>query len=136
MLQLGDKDERGYLSLDDCRNFPKQELRTIDQLWLKYSNDHFGISIQKQIYLKYQGNLDWSLDSYRKMSEEIGWRKNGSYISYSKYVFSTKAPNGHLPSLYEPVQGVSFVWGVEWDDENRLRTEYIFSSLDYSTEGV
>ncbi len=51
MLQIGDKEEKGYLDSDDCRNFPQKELRSIDRLWLKYSKNRFGLSVQKEIYL-------------------------------------------------------------------------------------
>ncbi|WP_333141727.1 GUN4 domain-containing protein [Microcoleus sp. Pol11C2] len=30
--------------------FPCEDLRTIDQLWVKYSNGSFGFSVQKRIY--------------------------------------------------------------------------------------
>ena len=112
MLQLGDKDEKGYLSYDDCHNFPKEELRTIDRLWLKYSNNHFGISIQKQIYLEYNQNLDYDIDSFRGMSNKIGWKNREGYISYREYIFSTDAPSGHLPSLrdFRKVVGWDWVW--------------------------
>ncbi|CCQ59603.1 GUN4 domain-containing protein, partial [Crocosphaera watsonii] len=32
-------------------NFPCEDLRIIDQLWVKYSNGQFGFSVQKQIYM-------------------------------------------------------------------------------------
>ena len=74
MLQLGDKEEKGYLSLEDCKNFPKEELRTIDQLWLEHSNNKFGFSVQKRIYLEEGGKLD-SIDyeSWKRMAKRVGW---------------------------------------------------------------
>ena len=35
MLKCGKREKEGYLGIDDCRHFPKEELRIIDQLWLK-----------------------------------------------------------------------------------------------------
>lgn len=74
MLEIGDKEDKGYLNSDDCRNFPREELRDIDRLWLKYSNNRFGFSVQKEIYLRECGKLnyyDW--DAYQKMSD-INWK--------------------------------------------------------------
>ena len=101
MLQIGDKDGKGYLELDDIRNFPVEDLRTIDQLWLKYSNGHFGFSIQKEIWIELGGKLDDSYqpDTFDKFSDRIGWRKNTNWLDYSQLIFNTNAPLGHLPSL-------------------------------------
>ena len=98
MLQLGDKDEKGYLDIEDCQNFPKEELRTIDRLWLEYSEGKFGFSVQKRIYLQVGGKLnDYNYDSYEKMSDRIGWRKNNSWLSYSDLTLNITAPQGHFP---------------------------------------
>ena len=102
MLQLGDKDEKGYLNTDDCRNFPREELRTIDRLWLDNSEGKFGFSVQKRIYLEEGGKLDdYDYDSYERMSDRIGWYKNNEWLSYSKLIFdNTTAPQGHLPGVF------------------------------------
>ncbi len=102
MLQLGDKDEKGYLNFDDCRNFPREELRTIDRLWLDNSEGKFGFSVQKRIYLEEGGKLDdYDYDSYERMSDRIGWYKNNEWLSYSKLIFdNTTAPQGHLPGVF------------------------------------
>ncbi len=103
MLQLGDKNDKGYLDVEDCKNFPREELRTIDQLWVKYSEGKFGFSVQKRIYLQVGGKLDdIDLDSFEKMGDCLGWRKNNDWLSYSKLIFDNNtAPScqGHLPSF-------------------------------------
>ncbi|MDB9455243.1 GUN4 domain-containing protein, partial [Dolichospermum circinale CS-541/06] len=79
--------------------FPRQELRKMDQLWVKYSNGKFGFSVQKQIWLELGGKLDgepdW--DTFRKLGSRVGWRKNNEWLSYESYTFSTNALRGHLP---------------------------------------
>ena len=100
LLKLGDKENQDYLDYDDFRNFPKKYLTTIDRLWLGYSDNHFGLSIQKQIYLDHGGKLnDFNWDAYKKMAEVIGWTKKDPWLSYRKYTFKINAPSGHLPSL-------------------------------------
>lgn len=38
ILKLANREEQGYLDADSLKTFPRQDLRTIDRLWLNYSN--------------------------------------------------------------------------------------------------
>lgn len=76
-------------------NFPCKDLRTIDRLWLEYSNNHFGFSIQKKIWLELGGKIDDETNI--KLSERLGWFKKGKWIDYPQLIFNIKAPAGHLP---------------------------------------
>lgn len=52
IYKAADRTERGWgLTLEDISHFPCEDLQTIDQLWLHYSDGKFGFSIQKEIYL-------------------------------------------------------------------------------------
>jgi hypothetical protein len=99
MLKLTKREQEGWLRVEDVKNFPRQELRKMDQLWVKYSKGKFGFSVQKQIWLdlggKLDGEPDW--DTFVKLSDRVGWRKNNEWLSYDNYTFSTNAPQGHLP---------------------------------------
>ncbi|MFO5439644.1 MAG: GUN4 domain-containing protein [Dolichospermum sp.] len=100
MLKLTKREEEGWLRVEDAKNFPRQELRKMDQLWVKYSNGKFGFSVQKQIWLELGGKLDgeYDRDTFRKLGDRVGWRKNGEWLSYDSYTFSsTNALPGHLP---------------------------------------
>ncbi|EFA69843.1 GUN4 domain-containing protein, partial [Cylindrospermopsis raciborskii] len=50
MLAVANRQSEGWLRMEDAENFPCKELRTIDNLWLKYSQGKFGISVQQEIY--------------------------------------------------------------------------------------
>ncbi|BAZ91006.1 serine/threonine kinase [Raphidiopsis curvata NIES-932] len=50
MLAVANRQSEGYLRVEDAENFPCKELRTIDNLWLRYSQGKFGISVQQEIY--------------------------------------------------------------------------------------
>ncbi len=50
MLEAAGRTEDGWLRVEDIARFPCEDLRTIDQLWVKYSNGRFGFSVQKRIY--------------------------------------------------------------------------------------
>ncbi|MEO1095266.1 MAG: GUN4 domain-containing protein [Cyanobacteria bacterium J06638_28] len=116
--------KRGYLELDEVRNFPCQDLRTIDQLWVHFSKGKFGFSVQKQIWVEVGGKLGFAKDidaaraTYRKMSDRNGWRTNGKYINYSDVTFNTSAPPGHLPWLASflavAVGGWRFFFALGW----------------------
>ena len=98
MLKIMNREKEGWLTLDNCRNFPKEELRIIDQLWLNYSQGKFGFSVQKEIWLKAGGKLDsYDYDTYVKLGDQVGWRKGGSWLSYSELTF-INSTRGHLPT--------------------------------------
>lgn len=105
MKQVGDRTQKGYLDLDDLKNFPCEDLTIIDQLWVKFNGGRFGFSVQKQLWIEVGGKLDFgedresALEAYTKMSDRNGWRRGEEWVSYSDLTFSTDAPPAHLPSL-------------------------------------
>ncbi|MFM9156775.1 MAG: GUN4 domain-containing protein, partial [Dolichospermum sp.] len=50
MLAVAKRENEGSLDVESIDNFPCADLRTIDQLWVKYSDGKFGFSVQKRIY--------------------------------------------------------------------------------------
>ncbi|MBD2559330.1 GUN4 domain-containing protein [Nostoc linckia FACHB-391] len=94
MLEASGRKSQGWLSSESINNFPCTDLRTIDQLWVKYSNGHFGFSVQKRIW----ENVG---KDYEKFGDRVGWRKevffNKNWRIYSDLAFTTNSPQGHLP---------------------------------------
>ncbi|MGB3515131.1 MAG: GUN4 domain-containing protein [Elainellaceae cyanobacterium] len=97
-------EKRGYLELEEIREFPCDDLRIIDRLWVKFSGGRFGFSVQKQIWVEVGGKLDYGKDwdaaqeAFELMSDRNGWRQSGSYISYpGDLIFDPSSPTGHLP---------------------------------------
>jgi hypothetical protein len=82
-------------------------LRTIDQLWVKYSNGRFGFSVQKRIYQSLGGTREYDSEVWEKFGDKVGWRKKNQWLYYKDLTFSEKAPEAHLPGLV----GVGVVWG-------------------------
>ncbi|KST65030.1 GUN4 domain-containing protein [Mastigocoleus testarum] len=97
MLKAADREKQGYLDYDSIENFPCTDLRTIDQLWVKYSNGHFGFSVQKRIWLKFGGKVDYETE--KALGDAVGWRRNDSWLDYKDITFTLNAPEGHLPCL-------------------------------------
>jgi hypothetical protein len=107
MVKAADREEKGWLGKDDVENFPCTDLRTIDQLWVKYSDGRFGFSVQKQIYLEVGGIPDdkYNEEAWIKLGERLGWRVKERWIWYSDVTFNTTAPRGHLPCWDWRVEG-------------------------------
>jgi hypothetical protein len=100
MITTVGKEEGQYFDREDLLNFPCEELRTIDRLWVKYSQGKFGFSVQKQIYLECGGQPDGNYPGdkiWKEFGDRVGWRVKGEWISYSDITFDTKAPSGYLP---------------------------------------
>ena len=80
-----------YLKNDDIRNLPCEDLWTIDKLWVKYSEGHFGFSAQKYIY-------EDAGEDYLSFCDRVGWPIHNPVNLDSVLKFNLKAPIGHLPS--------------------------------------
>ena len=108
MLKVAEREEKGYLDVEDIENFPCTDLRTIDQLWVKYSDGKFGFSVQKKIYQSLGGTEEYSRKVWEKFGEKVGWIKGDRWLSYDEltWIRDTLAHyTGHLPGV-----GVSFNW--------------------------
>ena len=95
MLKAAGREQEGYLNTSSIENFPCKDLRTIDQLWVKYSGAPFGFSVQKRIW-------EETGKDYEKFGDRVGWRKEflfaKEWVSYDDLTFDNKtAPVGHLP---------------------------------------
>jgi hypothetical protein len=101
MCQAAGRESEGWLDVEDIDNFPCEDLRTIDQLWLHYSNGKFGFSVQKEIYESLGGTREYNEEVWKKFGDRIGWRKGGELLSnYSDLTFNLElAPRRTTPPL-------------------------------------
>ncbi|MFM6266002.1 MAG: GUN4 domain-containing protein, partial [Dolichospermum sp.] len=101
MLAVAKRENEGSLDVESIDNFPCADLRTIDQLWVKYSDGKFGFSVQKRIYQGLGGTRQYNEDIWREFGDKVGWRKGGSWLYYEEiyyFYYDKKAPEkGHLP---------------------------------------
>lgn len=111
MLQAARREKEGMLDRESSEKFPSTDLRTIDQLWVKFSNGRFGFSVQKQILERVLGkeNVNPETSEYRRFAhdfkehlnqfgEDVGWRMEGNWLNFRDLMFDFAAPEGHLPS--------------------------------------
>jgi len=110
MLKVAGTEKKGLLDVEDIEKFPCEDLSTIDQLWVKYSDGCFGFSVQKRIYQ--EAISEYANEGGYWFGDRVSWRKNYQWLYYKDLTFSEKAPKGHLPvmsfdgwSLY-----LSYLW--------------------------
>jgi hypothetical protein len=103
MVKAVDKEDGDVFSSNEFQYFPCTDLRTIDQLWVKYSGGRFGFSVQKNIYLSVGGKPDGLYyEVWSPFADKVGWAKGWGlakrWIQDSEVICDISAPKGHLPT--------------------------------------
>jgi GUN4-like/SEFIR domain len=113
------KESNGKLGVKDIRNIQDEILLAIDELWMKFSGQQFGFSIQRNIWQdilrpkkefflksllpKKTTPNDNDKDNWYKFGETLGWYQTNNktskkeWIQYRNLDFTLEAPKGHLP---------------------------------------
>ena len=95
--QMAGLGKKYWHTVKDIDIVPCEDLRTINQLWIKYSHGRFGFSVQKDIYESLGGTKEYNEEIWDAFSEVVGWRKDGEYLEYLNYTFNLTGLRGHLP---------------------------------------
>ncbi|MEM1241430.1 MAG: GUN4 N-terminal ARM-like repeat domain-containing protein [Cyanobacteria bacterium P01_H01_bin.26] len=91
--------QRKWVYFTEVDSFPAADLLTIDQLWRVYSEDRFGFSKQRELWLGL--NQDWD-----RLWEKLAWKSGNIWTRYpGEFVWDLSAPVGHLP-LSNQLRGV------------------------------
>ena len=109
MITAVGKEEGQWFTRGELLNFPCDELRAIDSLWVSYSQGHFGFSVQKKIYEacgakldgKYPGNKIW-----KKFCDKVGWRRESKWLPIGDLNPSLSSPQGVLPAVFAEWAGM------------------------------
>ena len=97
MLKATNRGSQGYLDIPAIKQFPCEDLQTIDQLWVTASGGKFGFSVQKRIWQKCGSPTEYN-DEWLKFGDSVGWRKGGKWLEYSELAFDTQnSLEGELP---------------------------------------
>ena len=86
-LDRSKKSDLINFSIQTIENLSNETVSQIDKLWKQYSEDRFGFSIQREIYLNLDSNSSEKLDmadNYDKwinFCNLIGWRKENIWVS-------------------------------------------------------
>lgn len=122
MLKVAGREKEGWLREEDLKNFPSEDLCTIDTLWVKYSKGRFGFSVQKQIWQSIVDTKNTNYSNWCIFGNKVGWRVNNFWVLYDRFIFTLDAPVGHLPLLTFSLNGV-----VQWGSWGGL---FLFSRPD------
>ena len=119
-----------FIELKTIAEFSCPDVRTIDYLWKKYSDDKFGFSQQQDIWQTVNQDGDFSTQTWRRFATKVGWKQgevasSSGYKLYDELNFEpAKAPAGHLP------------WWFALPDEEQKVIKSLFSrcNLDPTLE--
>ncbi|NMF59309.1 GUN4 domain-containing protein [Pseudanabaena yagii] len=109
--QFANQEKEGWPYYEHIPDFPDEDLRTIDQLWVHYSNNKFGFSIQKKLWLDCGGELGKYDDKvWEKFATKVGWYcpQNDRWRTYTE--FMNDSPNSLPASLPYTVCSFWVVW--------------------------
>ncbi len=102
-------DIAGHQDLEDFRpaevqHFPCVQLQVIDNLWLTYSKQRFGFSIQARIYQEVGGSIETTIeqnsDIIEKWGKRLGWRENKRWKKCDELDWTLNAPEGCHPARW------------------------------------
>lgn len=96
MLKEIGREEEGLLDIASIEAFPCDVLLAIDQLWVQYSDDKFGFSVQQKIWQEVGSPTEYNAQ-WEEFGSNVGWRVNNEWLNVSEAIYSTQAPRGHLP---------------------------------------
>jgi predicted NACHT family NTPase len=111
MLQIVGKEADQWLNEEDIQNFPCEDLRAIDKLWVDYSKGKFGFSVQKKVWMACGGVAgEYDYEVYKKFADQVGWRRSGNWLGYDELTFSVGkgSKHAHLPYLEKAKKWVGF----------------------------
>ncbi|MEL6439678.1 MAG: GUN4 domain-containing protein [Cyanobacteria bacterium J06621_8] len=104
ILTIAGETDIELLRPDGVSNIDCSELQVIDKLWLKYSDNRFGFSVQIKIYQELGGSIETTIEQNVDIAERWGdrlqWRKDGKWRKCSDLEYSPKAPEGGLPAQW------------------------------------
>jgi hypothetical protein len=91
MLEVVGREKASWLRVEDIENFPPQDLKMLDDLWSRYSQNRFGFSTQNRLWSGIVARSTSPVEAWCEFGDALGWHANKSLT------FSLKAPAGHLP---------------------------------------
>lgn len=112
MLEVAGREKEGWLKVTDIDKFPCEDLRTIDQLWGKYSQGRFGFLVQKRVYKSLGDCKEYDKEIWEAFGELVGWRVNNAWLWFNDIQFDSNAPIAHLPSFAGCVGVGVWVFGL------------------------
>ncbi|MEP0855182.1 serine/threonine-protein kinase [Trichocoleus sp. DQ-U1] len=73
VLKITNREKEGWLDIEAIKKIPDPDFCTIEKLWLRYSNGHFGYSVQKSIWQSVGGKLHAGDKTWQSFGDRLGW---------------------------------------------------------------
>lgn len=89
---------------EPIKQYPCHDLATLDNLWLKYSDGQFGLSVQQQIFKRIAAQSKDEFSLYDAFMDEVKWDRRDNL---------SNSPIGHFPSE-DWVQAATYGKGEPW----------------------
>jgi len=100
MLKVSRREKERFLTAENLDKFPCEDFRTINELWVKYSNGQFGFSVQRRIWQQMGGRQNADGKTYALFGDRVGWRARGAWLYHQRdFNYTKDAPIGHLPVI-------------------------------------
>ncbi|KAJ1454360.1 hypothetical protein M885DRAFT_521897 [Pelagophyceae sp. CCMP2097] len=129
LIFIADAKERGFVYWTDVNSLPKEDMATMENLWMHYSDGKFGFTVQKRIW-RQQG------DNFEKFCTKIMWTKEDAdtgserkrkWFGTSEFIYNLEdAPKGHLP-LTSALRGTQLLKSLLkyplWESEDLWKRE-------------
>jgi hypothetical protein len=120
------------------KRFPCSDLSTIDSLWTTYSKNHFGFSIQQNIWDSIKNRSGSSYNSFQEFASRVGWL-GGEYDWQAgfldnivmRFEDSSDVSSLSFPEGFFPLTGflLPFFGWIDKGDENTFLQD--LKPLDY-----
>jgi len=126
MITTVGKEDGQWFDPADLENFPCEDLQTLDQLWVKYSNGKWGFSVQKQIWQECGSPMDYN-DDWKKFCDRVGWPKSEDWFTPADLTYELEKALPEKLKLPWLLFGRCF-WG-DMDGIGWGRREVLFSRV-------
>lgn len=94
VLDLAKPSDKNNLQNEDIENISCPDIKHINHLWEKFSQNKFGFRIQQSIW-------EESRKHYNTFSKKVGWSNNYDHLKFaSTTIDKIDKPDGHLPAAY------------------------------------
>jgi hypothetical protein len=97
MITTVGKEKGQWFDTDDLRNFPCEDLRALNDLWVRYSEGKWGFSVQKRIWQECGSPgpyNDKTEAQWEQFGDRVGWRCGGNWLEYKSFALTS---TGELP---------------------------------------
>ena len=115
MCQVAGREKEGWFDGQSIENFPCEDLQTINQLWVYYSNGKFGFSVQKKLWLECGGKIGkYDYEVWKNFAVTVGWYhfQKDRWLTYTEFMNDTENFRNSLPNSL-PIGWWSSFWVEE-----------------------